>query len=77
MKKIEGFVGYLTSLEQNGGEPILRLTPWDVRHDDTPVLLVKSECCSVDSPDGLTLENIFKNEYEVDELELQENKLSI
>lgn len=77
MKKIEEFAGYLTSLKQNGSELLLRLSPWDVRDDEAPVLLVKSESCHVIHSDGLTLESILENEYEVDELELQENKLSI
>ena len=77
MKKIEEFAGYLTSLKQNGSELLLRLSPWDVRDDEAPVLLVKSESCSVIHSDGLTLNSILKNEYEIDELELEENKLSI
>lgn len=77
MKKIEEFSGYLTSLKQNGSELLLRLSPWNVREDDSPVLLVKSESCSVIHSDGLTLESIFKNEYEIVQLEFEENKLSI
>jgi len=77
MKKIEEFAGHLTSLKQNGRELFLRLSPWDVREDDSPVLLVRSESCTVTHSDGLTLESIFKNEYEIDELEFEENRLSI
>ena len=77
MKKIEEFAGYLTSLKRDGSVILLRLAPWDVRNDDSPVLLVQSKSSSVNHPNGLTLESIFENEYEIDELELNENKLSI
>lgn len=77
MKKIEEFAGYLASLKQNGSELLLRLSPWNGLDDEAPVLLVRSESCSVTNLDGLTLESILKNAYEIDELELQENKLSI
>ena len=77
MKKIEEFAGYLTSLKRDGSVILLRLAPWDVRNDDSPVLLVQSKSSRVTHPNGLTLESIFENEYEIDELELNENKLSI
>ncbi len=77
MKKIEEFAGYLTSIKREDSEILLRLTPWDVSNDGSPVLLVQSKSSRVTHPDGLTLESIFENEYEIDELEFNESKLSI
>ncbi len=77
MKQIEDFSGFITSLERTEDSLSMRLMPWDVNNDKTPVIVVSSDDYFISCSEGLTLESIKKNEYEIDEVELLKNKLSI